>query len=190
MILKNKTWYKDFDETLTKGKVGEEAFVQLVKRLDNVVIYDVRGNEFDFCRKRDIDFIIFIYDEDNKIDCKLIEVKTEYSYGKLNKEYNKHLQRFWIEDISSQKQNSDGWFRYCQCDVMVNMDAINNVMYMFDFAGLKEYIDLFYKKDSKRVEYKKLEYGSAAYVVNIQLFIKWLDDNDKYIKVVNMKEVI
>ncbi|MDW5300635.1 MAG: hypothetical protein SA378_10950 [Sedimentibacter sp.] len=184
MVYKNKTWYKDFSETLDKGEIGESAFIQLAKGLDNVVVYDCR--KFDFCRKRDIDFIIFIYDEDDKIDCKLIEIKTEYSYGK----YSKDMQRFWIEDISSQKQNSDGWFRYCSCDIMVNVDAINNVMYMFDFNGLKTYIDLYYGNDSKRVDYKKLEYGSTAYVVNIQLFLKWLEDNGKYYKIVDMKEVI
>jgi hypothetical protein len=178
LLLKNKTWYKSFDETKTKGEVGEDAFIQLIKGLEDVILYDVR--EFDFCRKRDIDFIVFVYDEDDKITCSLIEIKTEFAYGT----YSKEKQRFYIEDISSQKQNSDGWYRYTQCDIMANFDAVNKIMYYFKFEDLKEYIELFYKKDNKRVDYIKIQYSSAGYVVNIKNFYEWLQDNNKYNKVI------
>lgn len=177
MLLKNKTWYKSFDETLEKGEVGEKAFIKEFYKLDNCDwIVDLRNLER--MRKEDTDFLVFLNDYKDSFSA---EVKTEYSYGK----YSKDKQRFFIEDISSQKQNSDGWFRYCKAEFIANYDAINKILYMFKFEHLKEYINLFYEKDIKRVDYIKLQYGATGYVVNIMLFQEWCNENDRYFIVVN-----
>lgn len=165
---KNKS-FNTFQETLLKGEQGETAFQNYCKS-KNIPLLDVRQDEG--YQKLDIDFVT------NKgTRC---EVKTEYSYGK----YPKGKQRLYIEDISSQSINSDGWYRYCQADVIINYDAINSIMYMFRLADLKQYINTYYEVNKQKVDYAKLAYGSCGYLIYIQPFLQWLNENNKYIEVI------
>ncbi|MEL7646990.1 MAG: hypothetical protein AAGU76_02800 [Sedimentibacter sp.] len=165
----NRT-HETFKQTLQKGEQGEVAFIQYCES-KNIPLIDVR-NDKEF-QKIDVDFIV-----GNKGT--RVEIKTEYSYGK----YSKDKQRFYVEDISSQSINSDGWYRYCQADILVDFDALNNIMYFFRLVDLKEYIETFYEKDKKKVDYVKLQKGSCGYVVYIQPFLQWLNDNNKYNEII------
>lgn len=164
----NKTFHT-FQESLQKGEQGEEAFINYCKS-KKIILLDVRKDKE--YQRLDIDFV----------DVALLryECKTEYSYGK----YPAKSQRFYIEDISSQSINSDGWYRYCAADVIINYDAVNSIQYMFRLDDLKEYINLFYEADKARVDYVKLQKGSCGYVVYIQPFFQWLNDNGKYNQII------
>lgn len=161
--------FNSFQETLLKGEAGEAAFQNYCKS-KNIPLLDVRKDEA--YQKLDVDFVT------NKGT--RVEIKTEYSYGK----YSKDKQRFYVEDISSQRINSDGWYRYCAADILVDFDAINSIQYMFKLQDLKEYINLFYEVDKAKVDYCKLKYGSCGFLVYILPFFQWLNDNGKYNQII------
>lgn len=164
----NRT-HETFKQTLQKGEAGEIAF-QNYCTSKNKIILDVTNDKA--YQKLDIDYV-----GNNGIR---YEIKSEYSYGK----YSAKMQRFYIEDISSQSINSDGWYRYCQADIIVNYDAVNSILYMFKLQDLKQYINTYYEKDVKRVDYCKLKFGSCGFLIYIQQFLQWLQDNNKYNEVI------
>lgn len=165
----NRT-HETFKQTLQKGVQGENAFINYCKS-KNIPLLDVRLDKQ--YQRLDVDFV-----DNNLIR---YEVKSESSYGK----YPAKMQRFYIEDVSCQSINSDGWFRYCQADVIANYDATNLILYMFKLDDLKQYIDTFHEVDKGKVDYCKLKYGSCGFLIYIQPFLKWLNDNGKYNQIID-----
>jgi hypothetical protein len=88
--------------------------------------------------------------------------------------------------------NSDGFFRYCEADILVEYDKINELMYLFDWKSMKEYINYFYVEnmDRNRVDYIYINDCSAGYGVYILKFQQWMINNNRYFKIIDIKEVL
>jgi uncharacterized protein YpmS len=177
MILEKKT-KRTFEDSLEVGEIGEQVFVKYMDSLNNFIVDVRKVKEF---QAKDIDYLV--YTDDDMI---AFEIKTDEQFGTMR---NKNYSRFFIEDIQNVNINSNGWFRVCFADVLTIYDSINCVMYMMLMKDLREYIDL-YKKDIKRMEYNTIKTGAAGYCVYINKFYQWLQDNDRYNKIVDIKEVL
>ena len=176
METNKRTW----EESLKVGEIAEDVFAEYMTYLGKD-IQDVRYIKA--WQAKDIDYLV--YDDDK--DMYTVEVKNDCLIGKM---WVSRLRRFFIEDIQNTKINSDGFFRYCECDVLVYYDSIKELMYFIDWNELREYINYFYYEsvDKDRVEYVSGK-NSLGYGVYIDKCEQWFMDNDKYFKVVDMKDV-
>ena len=173
-----KTW----EESLKVGEIGEDVFAEYMNYLGDNEIIDVRYDKA--WQVKDIDYLVY---SDNE-DMYTVDVKTDCKIGEMR--VSKY-RRFFIEDIQNVRINSDGFFRYCEADILAYYDSIKELMYLVDWNELKEYINYFYYEsvNKNRVEYVSGN-NSLGYGVYIDKCEQWFNDNDKYFKVVNMKEVI
>lgn len=172
----------EFEQKLIIGEIGEDVFAEYMHYLGDNYIVDVRQDkEF---QAKDIDYVVYSDDE----DMYTVEVKTDMKIGEMR--ISKY-RRFFIEDVQNVRVNSDGFFRYCEADILAYYDSIKELMYLVNWNDLKDYINYYYysNPDSSRVEYV---YGnnSAGYGVYIDKCEQYFIDNDRYFKVVDMKEVI
>jgi len=158
-----------FENALKVGEIGEDVFIDYMEELNNFIV-DVRTvPEY---QKQDIDFLVYTDD-----DILSFEIKTDEQFGLMR---NKNYARFFIEDIQNVNINSDGWFRCCAADVICIYDNINCVMYFMLMQDLREYINTYYGRDNKRVDYIDSNSNSKGYGVYINKFYDWLRDNDRY----------
>lgn len=106
--------------------------------------------------KKDIDLIV-----DGET---AIEVKWDskvYDTGNL-----------FIEIYSDVEGRKEGWYKFCEADILAYGDAVNKYFFMFDFEGLKEHIEA--HKDEYRTA-RAIDYGrdgikkySEGYLVPIE----------------------
>lgn len=174
---------RTFEESLEIGEIGEYAFYEYMNYIDSDIdVVDVRNDKI--YQAKDIDYLVY---SDNE-DMYSVEIKTDCLVGKMK--VSKY-RRFFIEDVQNIRIGSDGFFRYCEADILAYYDSIKELMYLVDWNDLKDYINYFYHNnyDSSRVEYVK-GHNSLGYGVYIDKCKEWFNDNEKYFKVIDMKEVI
>ena len=109
-----------------KGKIGEQLFASTMAAKGYKVV-DVSNNP-DYWHK-DIDFIIT---SSTTGITKTFEVKWDYWTGTTG--------NIFIETDNIHSKGGQGWFKFCQADVLAYGDANNKKFYMIDMQKLREHL--------------------------------------------------
>jgi hypothetical protein len=117
-----------FETQLSRGKVGEEFFIETMKERGNLV-EDLRDKKE--YQKQDIDFRI--QNPEGKFT--LVEVKTDY---RMNQTGN-----IFLERVIEYREGNEalGWFAYTRADYLAFVDGITKEIYIYQTAALKEWIN-------------------------------------------------
>ena len=113
-----------FSKMLSQGRKTE---IKIAKWFESkgFTVEDVSGQEY--YQQRDIDFIV--YDKNNK--ARTVEVKSD--------EVQHKTQNLFIEHGMERECGwCDGWFHYCEADILCYHDNVKNVGQLYDWPKTKQ----------------------------------------------------
>lgn len=117
---------RNFNSTLYQGNEGQNKIKEYLESQGYIVIDKSEDEEY---QSKDIDFL---YSKDGLSFCSL-EVKSDnrmYETGNIAVELAMHRK--------SGRKN--GWYHYCEADVLCFYDVISNIGYFIDWVKLKKEI--------------------------------------------------
>ena len=120
----------EFNEKLSEAQEGEKIVIDYLLSLPYVIeVQDVR--DFPEYRRKDIDFLVHIYDKKRKkFYHESIEVKTDKYYRTGN---------IFAETISNINRNTKGCFVKTECDYMYYLFSPQNILYILPMKKVKKW---------------------------------------------------
>lgn len=146
----------DFNESIQKGKQGEDYIISVLKKNKHIKsITDVSNDSSYF--EKDIDYLI----EFNSGKIQSVELKTDFTT----------YPNFFYEEISSMETNSLGCFEKTEADRLLYYFIKLNILYIFDMEKFRnwfhenkeDFIKKGYKKQIKNYRYNGSTYTTVGY---------------------------
>lgn len=133
-------------------KDGENAFAATMAA-NGYIVTDVSKNPdyFDI----DVDFLVY---NPNTRNTRKFEVKTDFRINET--------QNLYLEVYNNKSKGGKGWFRFCEADYIVYIDAIEEVAHIILFDDLRTA----FKKLGGRIAYcRVMGDDSSGYTIKLSL---------------------
>ncbi|MDD3569792.1 MAG: hypothetical protein PHY44_01665 [Lachnospiraceae bacterium] len=166
----NATW----EEKCTIGEIGENWFYNYVTVQYGFTAIATGKHEF-LGIKNKMDFVCST--KKGKVSC--WEVKTDARMSKTG--------NMFVENFDDKANNSLGWLHTTKANYMCYIDYTKELMYFFDLASLREYVDKHTIRRASCWDWssdgcnRKIE--REGYLVNVDRFGAWCKESSKRFKV-------